>query len=589
MTSLELLAPARNTEIGIAAIRCGADAVYIGGPAFGARAAAWNSVEDITRLCWAAAPYGVRIYVTVNTLASDEEERMQAVRTMLSLRGIGVSAFILQDTSLLGLLRDAGPWAEEFHASTQCAIRTPQRARELADMGFTRLILERELSLERIGEIRAAVPECELEFFVHGALCVCYSGDCYLSEALTGRSANRGECSQPCRSLYDLVDSDGKKICSGKPLLSLKDYKLIDRLEDLAETGIVSFKIEGRLKNESYVKNVVRAYDLALNNLIAKHPDKYVRSSRGVVEGGFVPNLDKTFNRGYTSLFIDGVRHRDWNSSDAAKGMGELIGTISSISKSGFIEIGTSSTLANGDGLCVLSTIGEVVGFRADKVEGRKVYCKIQEGIKAGAKVWRNRDAAFERELESQTPERIIETTISLHFTGSSLVASSEGLSIETPLPDNTEAARDQERMRGVIENQICRTTPPYRFCISKIDVDGQLPFLSAAFLNAVRRQMAISLENRSRELRCNPSEEMSKRLTIKKAGTSHPRREGELLRSKYCIRYQLGMCLKGGDSQQRKALFLENNGTRIPLKFDCAGCEMVLQAPKGLLDLKGK
>ena len=210
MRALELLAPARTAEIGIAAICCGADAVYIGGPAFGARAAACNTISDIKRLCEFASRYGVRIYVTVNTLCKDLAEKDELVRMMLEMKDIGVAAFIMQDASLPALLRARGQWKEEFHASTQCAIRTPARARELVAAGFSRLILERELSLQQIRAIRAAVPDVELEFFVHGALCVCYSGDCYLSEALTGRSANRGECAQPCRSMYDLVDADGK-------------------------------------------------------------------------------------------------------------------------------------------------------------------------------------------------------------------------------------------------------------------------------------------------------------------------------------------------------------------------------------------
>lgn len=579
MTSLELLTPARNTDIGIAAVRCGADAVYIGGPAFGARAAAGNSVEDIARLCREAALFGVRVYVTVNTLAKDDDERLQIVAAIESLRGIGVSAFILQDTTLLSLLMASGPWKEEFHASTQCAIRTPQRAMELAGMGFSRLILERELSLGDIRAIHSAVPDCELEFFVHGALCVCYSGDCYLSEALSGRSANRGECSQPCRSRYDLVDSEGRKICRDKPLLSLKDLCLIDKIEDLARCGVVSFKIEGRLKNESYVKNVVRAYDLALTSLIEKYPEKYRRSSRGRVEGGFTPDLEKTFNRGYTTLFIDGERNRGFWSGDSAKGMGAPVGTVSAISwKRQFIEVDAKASLSNGDGLCALLPQGEVVGFRADKVDGNKVFCKVPESLVVGSGVWRNRDAAFERSLESSCPSRVIDVPISLEFKDGSIMATAEGLDITVPLPRDVSPADNQQRMRLVIENQISRTASPYRFSLAEIRSDGPLPFLSAAFLNSVRREMATALSDRVltgyREPHRCP-------VQIKKAGGSHPRRETELMRSKYCIRYQLGMCLKESENQQRRELFLVNNGTRIPLKFDCAGCEMVLKAPE--------
>ena len=278
MTKLELLAPARTADIGMAAIDCGADAVYIAGPAFGARQAAGNSVEDIARLCAYAHRFGVRIYATVNTLLNPEEVP-QAQTLVQELEQAGVDALIVQDPAVLAMSNNL-----IMHASTQCALRTPEKARGLESLGFGRLVLERELSLEQIRSIREAV-QTELEFFVHGALCVCYSGQCYLSEYLTGRSANRGACAQPCRSLYDLEDASGKVLVRNQPLLSLKDYKLLHRLEDLADAGICSFKIEGRLKGESYVRNVVRAYDQALNALVARYPDRYRRASFGQVRG----------------------------------------------------------------------------------------------------------------------------------------------------------------------------------------------------------------------------------------------------------------------------------------------------------------
>ena len=303
MIALELLAPARTAQIGIAAIDCGADAVYIAGPAFGARQAAGNSVEDIRELCTYAHRFGVRIYATVNTLL-EREEIPQARALVRQLEEAGVDALIVQDPAVLGMSSTL-----VMHASTQCAIRTPQKAQGLESLGFGRLVLERELSLDQIRAISRSV-RTEIEFFVHGALCVCYSGQCYLSEYLTGRSANRGACAQPCRNLYDLQDASGKVLVRNKALLSLKDYQLIHRLEDLAEAGVSSFKIEGRLKNESYVRNVVKAYSEALDALIRKHPDRYRRSSFGSIRGGFTPNLQKTFNRGYTELFLDVQRRR---------------------------------------------------------------------------------------------------------------------------------------------------------------------------------------------------------------------------------------------------------------------------------------
>ena len=327
---LELLAPARDYQIGIAAIDCGADAVYIAGPQFGARQAAGNEIEDIRRLCEYAHKYGVRIFVTLNTILYDSELE-SAYRQMLAVQEAGADAIIVQDLAILAMAEKGigdvkGEIRIPLHASTQCAIRTPEQAIFLESLGFSRLILERELSLQQIRAIRGAVS-CELEFFVHGALCVCYSGQCYLSEKIAGRSANRGACIQACRSRYDLVDANGKVLVRDKALLSLKDYNLRDRIDELADAGITSFKIEGRLKNASYVKNVVMDYSLALETLVSKHPDRYERGSFGTVCGGFSPDTRKTFNRGYTELYIDGKRG-SWACMDAAKSMGEEIGTV---------------------------------------------------------------------------------------------------------------------------------------------------------------------------------------------------------------------------------------------------------------------
>ena len=300
MISLELLAPARTADIGIAAIDCGADAVYIAGPGFGARQAAGNSLEDIARLCAYAHRFGARIFLTVNTIVYDGElEEVHAL--MRAAQEAGVDAFIVQDLALT-------QWEDitvPLHASTQCAIRTPEKARWLSSLGFSRLVLERELSLAQVREIAAAV-DCEIEAFVHGALCVCYSGQCYLSEHLAGRSANRGACVQACRSLYDLVDGDGKVLLRDKALLSLKDFRLLDALPDLAEAGVTSFKIEGRLKNISYVRNVVREYSLALDRLVAAHPEKYRRASFGTVSQGFAPARTKPSTGGIPhSIWMD--------------------------------------------------------------------------------------------------------------------------------------------------------------------------------------------------------------------------------------------------------------------------------------------
>ncbi len=584
MIKLELLAPALNADIGIAAIRCGADAVYIGGPQFGARAAAGNSIEDIERLCSFAIPFGVRIFVTVNTLARDEEEKCKIVRMMAGMKGKGIHAFIIQDTSLLPMLAEQGPWEEEFHASTQCAIRTPFRARELADLGFSRLILERELSLERIKEIRAAVPdEVELECFVHGALCVCYSGDCYLSEHLTGRSANRGECAQPCRNLYDLVDKRGNTLIAGKPLLSLRDLKLIGRLPELAGAGITSFKIEGRLKNESYVKNVVRAYSTALDCFIENNSDSYCRASRGHVRGGFTPNLDKTFNRGYTSLFIDGKRGK-WNSGNYAKGMGESLGTVRETSGRGrnfSITIaghtGKCPAISNGDGLCFVRRNGEVAGFRADRVEGGKVFCKEMEGLREGMEIWRNVDVRFEKELENKLPDRFIDAALDICFTDAEAVVAltlEDGQHLEETFDfRDASPAENQDRIRAMIAFQLGKTSGIFRFTVRNISSDVPLPLISASTLNSIRRHMAELAAG------CPPQTDKTPACPAPVKAPSHPRREGELMRTKYCILAENDCCLRTekGRSFAKNGLLLRNNGKLIPLKFDCKNCEMVL------------
>ena len=580
MTSLELLAPARNADIGIAAIRCGADAVYIGGPAFGARVAAGNSVEEIRRLCDFAAQYGAKIFVTVNTLCRDEQERQQMLRMMLDLKDVGVGAFIMQDTSLLPLLHAHGPWKEEFHASTQCAIRTPQRALELAGMGFHRLILERQLSLEQIRAIKQAVPGTDLEFFVHGALCVCYSGDCYLSEMLTGRSANRGECAQPCRNMYDLVNGKGKVLCSNKALLSLKDYCLIDRLEDLANAGIISFKIEGRLKNEAYVKNVVRAYSQELDRIALNSGGRYCRSSWGTVQGGFTPDLYKTFNRGYTSLFIDG-RRGDWHSAQAAKHMGEYLGKVASVTREGFILPGVQ--VNNGDGLCTVSPSGEVIGFRADKVQTERIWCKLPQGLRAGSAIWRNRDCSFEHQLDSNMPQRLLKADLALEFRDGLLYVTAtreDGCTVEKTYDTAAfDIAQKQERMKEMICGQLGKSSDNYSFELASMQHDAPLPMLPAAFLNGIRRDIAADLAQHAVCARTTGSKAME--AVLDTAVLQHPRLEGELMRTKYCIRYRMGLCPKQKSGKQcsdaQSGLMLKNNGRTIRLQFDCRNCEMIL------------
>lgn len=689
MKFLELLAPARNADIGIAAIDCGADAVYIAGPAFGARQAAGNSMEDIRRLTEYAHRFGARIFLTLNTILFDNE-LAEAERLLAEAKDAGVDAIIAQDLAVWELTD------LPVHASTQCAIRTPEKARLYEGIGASRLVLEREMSLDQIRAIRSSV-DCELEFFVHGALCVCYSGQCYMSERIAGRSANRGECIQACRSLYDLVDGSGNVLVRNKALLSLKDYNLKDRLKDLAEAGICSFKIEGRLKNISYVRNVVRAYSLALDELVAANPEKLRRVSFGRSEGGFTPDLAKTFNRGYTQLFLDGKRSGNWSSMDAPKSIGEEVGTVVSIApmrqnysngkrlSEEYVTItvrtkNPDDRLQNGDGFSFLSKgRGEIVGFRGDVCQGNRITCRNVTGLYPGAKLYRNLSNAFEKELESNLPVRTIPVSVDISVIVVPVTSTSpgteedrspslpkrlseptyslkinavsqDGRSVKLEREAGHNAAENPERMRGMFAAQISKATGIYSFTLRSLEVetpDGSLPFLPTSALNAIRRDLAAALEEmpcRAIPLLVNQASSrdgnaeypvlepdvLSQVQDIQETTSNGPhlsykanianhiarkiymslgasrtddafeishRPDAELMRTKYCIRYELGLCPvhQAGrqhgranhtsgmvnppiPSSRKTNLYLTNNGKRYHLAFDCANCEMVVR-----------
>ncbi len=397
----------------MAAVSHGADAVYIGAYSFGARAAAGNSVKDIQTLCDYAHQYGAKVYVTVNTIIYEEElEEMQ--RLVISLAEIGVDALLVQDMATLAMRRVALQQvghAPMLHASTQVDTRTAEKVAWLRDLGFARAVLAREMSVAEIRAIHAAVPDMELEVFVHGALCVSYSGICYASQQCFGRSANRGECSQFCRMKFDLVDADGKVIEHDRHLLSLKDMAQIDHLEELADAGACSFKIEGRLKDVGYVKNVVSAYSQRLDQLVASRPDEYRRASFGRVEYHFAPNLQKTFNRGFTSYFLEGRQH-DIASFDTPKALGECVGHVKEVRKDSFNVAGTAA-FANGDGLCFINARRELVGFRVNRAEGNRLFpFKMPAGLKAGMVLYRNNDETFGKVLSGETALRRLPLTM---------------------------------------------------------------------------------------------------------------------------------------------------------------------------------
>lgn len=413
MRTLELLAPAKNLECGIAAIDHGADAVYIGAPRFGARAAAGNSIEDIKQLCDYAHQFGAKVHVTVNTIIYDSELE-DTLKMISQLDEIGVDALLLQDMGLLWEIRAKGLWKRELHSSTQCDTRTPEKALWLTQIGFKRVVLARELSLDEIKAIHNAIPDREIEVFVHGALCVSYSGVCYASEKCFSRSANRGECAQFCRMKFDLVDADDQMIENQRYLLSLKDLCQLDYLKDLADAGASSFKIEGRLKDITYVKNVVAAYNKKLDEIVAKYPREYRRASRGHVEYNFVPNLKKTFNRGFTNYFLHG-RQPDISSFDTPKAIGEYVGKVKEIRGNVSFNVATVASFANGDGLCFINDDRELEGFRVNKVEGNRLFpFRMPENLRPGMALYRNNDQAFEQILARKTAERRIPLFIEL-------------------------------------------------------------------------------------------------------------------------------------------------------------------------------
>lgn len=599
---LELLAPARNSDIGIAAVDCGADAVYIAGPAFGARAAAGNDVSDIARLCKYAHRFGVRIYATVNTIIY-KDEVASAEKLLWDLYEAGVDAFIIQDAGILRMNRPPVP----LHASTQMAIRTPEDAARLCRFGFERLILERQLSLEEIRAIRS-VTDCELEFFVHGALCVSYSGNCYLSQYLAGRSANRGACIQACRGRYDLVDADGKVLVRDRSLLSLKDFRLDGRISDLVEAGICSFKIEGRLKNAAYVKNVVRHYRNVIDAYLKEHPE-HSRASFGAVEGGFKPDLDPVFNRGYTEAWLDGVRKDKWLSEDASKSMGELLGTITAI-QGNCITIDTDKTLANGDGLAFVGPNGQIDGQRADLVEGRRIRIKDASGLHTGQKVYRNYSLRLEREIDNNMPRRLLSAAVTYRTEGGRTVFEARcenGCTARIAEQESHSVADKPERALETLRSQIEKVSSKIRFSLENVEVD-EVYFYPAAYLNDIRRRLAAALEDASDSAykrhepkpesqdipafpadltylaNCaNPLAESLYRangaVNIAPAYEIRQDADADLMRMRYCIRYELGLCPKQHPTAKVKLpLYLVNRGYRLRLDFDCARCEMTVR-----------
>lgn len=623
MTEIELLAPARNADIGIEAIRHGADAVYIGAPRFGARMAAGNSLKDIQRLVDYAHQFAAKVYVTVNTILKDSE--LAEVESLIrQLYDIHVDALIVQDLALKKL--DLPPIP--LHASTQMDNRTPEKVAQLHEWGFEQVVLARELSLEDIQTIHDRCPDVKLEAFVHGALCVSMSGQCYASECLLGRSANRGECAQVCRMAFDLVQQTRRGrdvretvLMKDKHLLSLKDMCQIGSLQKLLDAGVSSLKIEGRLKDMGYVKNVTAAYSEALNMIVRSQPDKYVRASMGQVELKFQPDVNKSFNRGFTSYFLYGRNERIF-SFDTPKAMGEEMGIVKEVYPNCFTVAGLKP-FANGDGLCFVDAKGKLFGFRINKVENGKLYPReMPRALQPKMRIFRNFDKSFEDVLQKESAERFIPVDMTLSETSDGFrltMADDYGMHTSVDVACEKELARTHQS--AGIERQLSRLGGTiYR--LRSLDIDYKKNwFIPASLLAEWRRQLVASVPPPMSRQTASMStanektghEQVGDGATLSNKKSRHITYLGNVYNGKameflheqgyeqvdwayekthpqgvsvmfcrHCIRYSLGWCYKNGRKSAHDSRTVEGdlylqlaNGKRFLLDFDCRQCMM--------------
>ena len=621
MRKLELLAPAKDLKCGIAAIDCGADAVYIGAARFGARQAVGNSIDDINELCEYAHKFGCKVYVTVNTIIYDNE--LEDTQKLLNELGrIGVDAILVQD---MGITKLQLPQNVALHASTQTDNRSAEKVEWLARHNFDRVVLARELSLEEIRIIHRRVPQTELEVFVHGALCVSYSGVCYASEYCFGRSANRGACAQFCRMKFDLTDKDGNEIINQAHLLSLKDMCRIDSLEQLADAGVTSFKIEGRLKDINYVRNVTAAYSNQLNEIISRRGSEYERASSGVCDIRFTPNLNKTFNRGFTDYFLNG-RTSDLASFYTPKAMGEYVGKVKEIRGNSFNVAGTTS-FANGDGLCFINSNNELEGFRINRAEGNRLFpLRMPRGLRKGIALYRNSDQLFEKELNGDNGQRKLGIRINIK-------ASAEGLHIEAKTCDeklhinlqkDISLEKAQKSQVDNIKRQISKFGNTI-FTVEDVIVEPtDFPwFIPNSILAEIRRQAADELMGRLSEMSENQKDTKTKDQAqqlpdngkvsfhsissyqqpymyniANRLAHSFYEQEGMsditpafeikkpssplVMQCRYCLRHELGQCKK---SHKQSGLLKEPlhlrlaDGRTFRLEFDCKKCQMNIYA----------
>jgi collagenase-like PrtC family protease len=605
---LELLAPAKNADFGIEAINHGADAVYIGGPAYGARAKAPNTVDDIARLVEHAHRFNAEVFVTLNTIFHDNELE-GAHEIVCQLYDAGVDALIVQDMGLMEM--DLPPI--QLHASTQTDIRTVEKAKFLDQVGFSQIVLARELDLKTIQQI-ADGTTCNLEFFVHGALCVAFSGQCFISHAHTGRSANRGECSQECRLPYRLEDSQGRVIGNDKHYLSMKDNDQSANLRALIGAGISSFKIEGRYKDLPYVKNATAHYRQLLDGILLDMPE-YAKTSSGITNFSFAPQPEKTFNRSATDYFVNG-RQADIGAFDTPKFSGEEVGKVAKVAKDSF-EVDSHIELHNGDGLCFFDVHKELVGMRINTVEGKRLTPnEMPEDMRRGMTLYRNRDHAFMRLLEKDSAVRKI--PVNMHFyetpDGFALsVTDSDGLSATALCQLEKQAAQQAEKAEASLRENLAKLGNT-DFVVNAIALNlSQAWFVPASSINALRRDAIeqltevriASYQRPEKRMPANPpaiypEDTLSYLANVynKKARAFYEKHgvkmiaaayeanqeldEVPLMITKHCLRFSHGMCPKEAKgvigvqgTVTAEPMTLINGNDKFTLKFDCKPCEM--------------
>ena len=586
MRSLELLAPAADKSIAMEAILHGADAVYMGASSHGARKSAANSVEDIAEVVKFAHRFRARVYVTVNTLVY-EKEISKVEKLITALYNVGVDAIIVQD---MGILRMNIP-PIELHASTQCDTRTIDKAVFLEKAGFSQIVLARELSIGEIKNICSSVS-VPVECFIHGALCVSYSGRCRASQVQTGRSANRGECSQMCRLPYDLIDADGNKLLKNKYLLSLKDFNATDKLAELIDAGVSSFKIEGRLKDVTYVKNITAYYRRLLDNIISANPGKYCRSSYGESEISFSPDPEKSFNRGFTSYFLEGRRQKQMASLQTPKSIGERIDAI--------------SELNNGDGISFINDKGEYEGVRVNKIENGRIIGAKPFYLPKGGEIRRTFNREWQATLERASAKRFISLDLEIDETGIS-ASDERGLKVRIGL--NVDKFKAEKRMEPEkVFSKLGNTIYRLRNFTNNLDPET---FIPASQLTALKREILESLDlaaettypytyRRIEEITVpyvcdkltaeeNVANTFAERFyndhnakVIDKAieVTPNPVSDLVVMNTRYCLRRELGICKKEKNgshplAKAREPFYIESGKNRFRLAFDCSNCEM--------------